>query len=166
MDIVNVDPQDCPYYLLTRASLAITAAFRKAFAGAGVEDVRPAYLGALMCLWRECCVDEALGKFGGEGGMRLADLGRCAGLEPSTMTGLIDRMERDGLVRREDDRSDRRVQRIVITEKGDALRAAVMEAVTATLRRSFDGIDMNELDVFKKVLRTVLSNANRGESNE
>lgn len=162
MDLINVDPQECPYYLLTRASLAITAMFRRAFAEAGVEQMKPAYLGALMCLWRECCVDESLGKFGGEEGMKLVDLGRCAGLEPSTMTGLIDRMERDGLVRREDDPNDRRVQRIVVTDQGSEVRGVVMSAIGKTLQEAFAGIDPNALDAFKSVLHAVLANTNRG----
>ena len=94
-------PEDCPYYLITKASLAATAALKRELDGRGLTDVKPAYLGVLMCLWQGAGMDEVLGKLGAEDGMRITDLGRCAGLEPSTMTGLLDRMERDGLVRSE-----------------------------------------------------------------
>ncbi len=162
MNFTSLDTKDCPYYLITRASLSITAEFKKAFIDAGVDSVKPAYLGVLMCLWKECCLDEALGKFGAPGGIKLADLGRCAGLEPSSMTGVIDRMERDGLVCREDDPEDRRVQNVRITDKGDELRGKVVSAVDATLKKAMAGIDPEKLETAKEVLRQVLINTHRG----
>ena len=86
--------KECPYYLISRVSLVVTSALKKGFANAGVEQVRPAYLCALMSLWQE-------------DGLKVIELGKKAGLEPSTMTGLLDRMERDGLVSRTTDPRDR-----------------------------------------------------------
>jgi len=156
-----LEPNNCPYYLITRASLSITAGFRKAFA-AGIGHVKPAYLGVLMCLWKGDSIDEALGKLGSPGGMKIADLGRCAGLEPSTMTGVIDRMERDGLVRREDDPEDRRAQNIHLTDEGCRVRSEVLAVVDSTLREAFGGVEAGALEDMKSVLRTVLHNADRG----
>ncbi len=157
-----LDTKGCPYYLLTRASLSITAGLKKAFAGAGISHVKPAYLGVLMCLWKEDSLDEALGKFGSSGGMRIADLGRCAGLEPSTMTGVIDRMERDGLVRREDDPEDRRAQNIRLTDEGVRVRKTVVPAVDSALSEAFGNIGAGAIDGMKDVLRKVLVNTERG----
>lgn len=157
-----LDTNNCPYYLLTRASLAVTAELRKAFAAAGVEHVKPAYIGVLMCLWKEESLDEALGKLGSPGGMKIADLGRCAGLEPSTMTGLLDRMERDGLVRREDDPKDRRAMMIRLTDDGAKIRKSVAAAMESALREAYDGIGSDALDSMKDVLRKVLVNTERG----
>lgn len=163
MDFTSGDTRDCPYYLATRASLSITAELKKAFAAAGVEAVRPAYLGVLMCLWNEDAFDEVLGKLGKRDGVRIAELGLCAGLEPSTMTGVIDRMERDGLVHRADDPRDRRVQNILLTELGTSVRTKVLKAVNATLKESFKGIDEKKIKIAKEVLRQVLINTNRGK---
>lgn len=157
-----LDTNNCPYYLITRASLSITAVFRKAFPAAGIGHVKPAYLGVLMCLWKGEGLDEALGKLGSPGGMKIADLGRCAGLEPSTMTGVIDRMERDGLVRREDDPEDRRAQNIRLTDEGRRIRNNVIEVVDTALREAFGGINAGALDELKGVLRKVLVNTERG----
>jgi DNA-binding MarR family transcriptional regulator len=161
-----LEPSNCPYYLITRASLSITAGFRKAFAAAGIEHVKPAYLGVLMCLWKGDSIDEALGKLGSPGGMKIADLGRCAGLEPSTMTGVIDRMERDGLVRREDDPEDRRAQNIRLTDEGCRVRREVLTVMDSTLREAFGGVEAGALEDMKRVLRTVLINTDRGPSSE
>jgi len=157
-----LDTNNCPYYLVTRASLSITAAFRKAFAAAGIGHIKPAYLGVLMCLWKGDSLDEALGKLGSPGGMKIADLGRCAGLEPSTMTGVIDRMERDGLVRREDDPEDRRAQNVRLTDEGCRVRMDVVAVVDSALREAFGGIYAGALEGLKGVLRKVLSNTERG----
>jgi DNA-binding MarR family transcriptional regulator len=102
------DLTDCPYYLITRASLVTTAHLKRKLAEAGAGQIRPSYLGVLLSLWRE-------------DGLRGVELGRRAGLEPSTMTGILDRMERDDLVARRPDPDDRRAHRIHLTGRGRAL---------------------------------------------
>jgi len=158
----TLDTTGCPFYLLTRASLAVTAVLRKAFGEAGVDHVKPAYLGVLMCLWKEESMDETLGKLGSPGGLKIADLGKCAGLEPSTMTGVLDRMERDGLVRREDDPADRRAMRIRLTDEGLKIRKSVAAAMDSALGEAFAGIGTGALDGMKDVLRKVLVTTERG----
>jgi len=146
--MVDLEVTECPYYLMSRASLAVTALLRRELVVAGVESVRPAYLGVLLGLWRE-------------DGLKLAELGRRAGLEPSTMTGLVDRMERDGLVSREADPDDRRAQRVRLTGEGRRVREPALEVVDRVLDRVLEGIAPREMDVLKAVLRTVLGNADQ-----
>jgi len=150
MGIEQIDPKDCPYYLVSRASLTITAHLKQAFTAAGVAHVRPGYLGVLMCLWRE---DRQKG----------VNLGRCAGLEPSTMTGLLDRMERDGLLERRPDPGDRRAQRILLTRAGQDLRGPVTTVVEQTLDRLLHGVPDEELQRLKGTLRQVLANSDKLE---
>ena len=47
-----------------------------------------------------------------------AELAEKAGVTRATMTGLIDTLERDGLVRREHDTGDRRMMLVTLTDKG------------------------------------------------
>ncbi len=144
---------DCLYYLVTRASLTATAALRRGLVEAGLEAVRPAYLGALLCLWQE---DDA----------KTAELGRRAGLEPSTMTGLLDRMERDGLVLRRADPEDRRAQRIKLTERGRKAQRPVMRVVDATLDRITSGFSKSELAELGALLQRLIAAARAGEEAE
>ncbi|MBU2489881.1 MAG: MarR family transcriptional regulator [Proteobacteria bacterium] len=144
MDLI--DPRDCPYYLLSRVTLSVTSAMKKGFDAAGVSEVKPAYLGALMSLWAE-------------DGLQVAELGRRAGLEPSTMTGLLDRMERDGLVERRQDPDDRRAQRILLTSQGRTIRPLVLEQVDRILGEVFTGVSKEEMDQATAFLRRVLENA-------
>jgi DNA-binding MarR family transcriptional regulator len=136
---------ECPYYLVSRVALQVTSALKKGFVAAGVQKVRPAYLGVLMSLWRK-------------DGLKVVELGRKAGLEPSTMTGLIDRMERDGLVARSADPKDRRAQQIRLTALGKDAEAPVQAVVAGVISNVFTGISEEDLDQTKKLLRQVLSN--------
>jgi DNA-binding MarR family transcriptional regulator len=141
-------PEDCLYYLISRASLVATSMLKQEFAAAGVSGVRPAYLGVLLSLWKE-------------DGPQAAELGRRAGLEPSSMTGLLDRMERDELIRREADPNDRRAQRIHLTRAGKRAEKPVVRIVDAMLAKLTGGIAKTKLDTTKTTLQRVLELARR-----
>jgi DNA-binding MarR family transcriptional regulator len=53
----------------------------------------------------------------GRGGGTLTELSRTLGVSHSTASGIVDRLQSRGLVRRAKDASDRRRTRIVVTEK-------------------------------------------------
>ncbi len=144
-------PTDCPYYLISRATLAVTSSLRKGLALAGVKDVKPAYLGVLISLWRE-------------DNLKANDLGKRAGLEPSTMTGLLDRMEKDGLLQRHPDPKDRRASRIQLTSRGIDAERGASKVVSNILGVVLNNIDQKEIDTTKKVLRQILSNCGKGGS--
>jgi DNA-binding MarR family transcriptional regulator len=144
----RTDLNDCPYYLISRASLAITSLLKAELAAADLGRVRPAYLGVLMSLWQE-------------DGLRLAELGRRVALEPSTMTGLIDRMERDGLILRAADPEDRRAQRIRLTAAARQMEEAVLDLVDRALEQGLAGVSQAELASMKGSLRTILGNTER-----
>lgn len=139
--------KECPYYLISRVSLLVTAALKKEFASSGVERVKPAYLCVLMSLWQE-------------DGLKVIELSKKAGLEPSTMTGLLDRMERDELVERTTDLTDRRVLRIHLTKIGRQIRDPVLNVVERVITEVFAGIPQEGISQTKKFLRQVLANAN------
>ncbi|MBI2521787.1 MAG: MarR family transcriptional regulator [Bdellovibrio sp.] len=146
-----LDPLDCPYYLVSRATLAITSALKMQFAEAGFDEVKPAYLGTLLVLWRD-------------GDLKVVDLGRRAGLEPSTMTGLLDRMEQSALISRHPDPDDRRAQIIQLTSTGQKMRPKIMKILQKTLDQILGDVSAMELETSKRVMRRILSNAQRGET--
>jgi len=142
------DPTECPYYLISRATLVVTAELRRELATAGVGQIRVSYLGALMSLWQQ---DE----------LKAGDLGRRAGLEPSTMTNLLDRMSRDGLVERRPDPNDRRAQRIILTDEGRRVREPILVAVDRTFSRILSGVPEHDMEQMKQVLRQILINSRK-----
>ena len=58
-----------------------------------------------------------------EEGFGMGELVRTLGLAKSSLTGLVDRSLRRGLVRREADSTDGRAVRVFLTEEGDKLAA-------------------------------------------
>ncbi len=143
------NPTDCPYYLVSRVSLVVTSALKKGFAQTGVDKIKPAYIGALWVLWQQ-------------DGLMVSELGRRAGLEPSTMTGLLDRMERDGITQRRADPNDRRVQRIFLTPAGHEMRVPVIDTIDRVINKVFGEAPEEELEVATRLLRRVLVKAQEG----
>ena len=141
---------DCPYYLISRATLAVTTFLKKGFAEQGIHTIKPAYLGVLLALWLE-------------DGLKANELGKRAGLEPSTMTGLLDRMERDGLVERRPDPKDRRAHKIHLTDGGFNARKPATTVVSETLDKVFSTISEKDIETTKTVLRTILRNCGKEE---
>lgn len=138
-------PTDCFYYLISRATLTATSLIKRELAAAGVDQVSPAYLGVLMALWNA-------------DGLAALELGRGAGVEPSTVTGLLDRMERDGLLSRSVDPDDRRAQRICLTDLGRRLRGPVLGVVDEVLAKASAGFSDQEVSAAKGFLRQFLAN--------
>ena len=144
--MISTDPAECPYYLVSRVTLAITMNLKKAFARAKVKNIRPAYLGVLLSLWAE-------------DGLKVVELGKKAGLEPSTMTGLLDRMERDRLLTRAADPKDRRALRIYLTDEVRDAQEPVMEVVEQVLEKMFENISEKDIETTSKVLMKILENS-------
>ena len=82
------------------------------------------------------------------GDLSLTELSERMSARNSTITGIVDRMERDGLVVRERSQSDRRVVLIRATERGRELASGMpvtaMEIFSSALR-SLSGADRREL---------------------
>ena len=68
-----------------------------------------------------------------EGPVGMTELGRLLHLEKSSLTGLVDRVERRGLVARTRDPRDRRASQVALTAQGARLAAQSHEDVTARL---------------------------------
>ncbi|MFH1114818.1 MAG: MarR family transcriptional regulator [Pseudomonadota bacterium] len=141
-----IDPLDCPYYLVSRTALLMSARFKRILVEAGFRQVKPAYLWALLSLWRS-------------DGLKVVDLARETTLETSTMTGLLDRMERDGLVIRTPDADDRRTLRIHLTEEGKKLQDPVIDLAQSMMDEFLMGIPEEDVSSVIDVLRRILQSA-------
>lgn len=85
-------------------------------------------------------------------GRRLVDLAAALLLDASTTTRVIDRLERDGIVRRAADPSDRRAQRVTLTEAGLELRARSLAAHQESLAERFAPLSAAEQDQLTSLL--------------
>ena len=80
------------------------------------------------------------------------------GVEQPTMTALLARMERDGIVRRNADISDGRAQRISLTTKGKSRISEVKAAMLDVVEQALAGVSQRERNALTGSLRKVVQN--------
>jgi MarR family transcriptional regulator, organic hydroperoxide resistance regulator len=99
----------------------------------------------LCCLWQEdgiptSAIGEKLQQVGG------------------TLTGVLDRMEERGLVRRERDRQDRRICRIWLTDAGMELEHVLPQLVADLHEETWAGVCAQDRELFSQVLNQAIAN--------
>lgn len=89
-------------------------------------------------------------------GQTMGQLSAALAVKNPTLTGLVDRLERSGLVRRQASQEDRRAIRIHVTKKGIQESEKSKIVIKRVNQEIKDGFSKNEIDVFKRVLDGVL----------
>lgn len=74
---------------------------------------------------------------------------------PRTVTELVDGLERDGLVQRRDDPSDRRAKLVFLTNTGRRVNGLAMAARRDTIAEIFAGLSASQRDVLGQVLTSI-----------
>lgn len=90
-----------------------------------------------------------------DGRISQSELGRMLLVNRSNVTGLVDRMERTGLVRRAAEPGDRRVNLIELTEKGKNLLEKAYALYISRIGQVLEGLDENELRGLVRLLERV-----------
>jgi MarR family 2-MHQ and catechol resistance regulon transcriptional repressor len=81
---------------------------------------------------------DVIATLGDTDGMTCSELSAATLVTKGTLTGVLDRLEQKGLVRRDDVAGDRRRTKIRLTEKGNALFEKTFAAHAAFLRPYFE----------------------------
>jgi MarR family transcriptional regulator for hemolysin len=92
-------------------------------------------------------------------GLAQRELAELLGVEGPTMARHIDRLERDGVVTRTRDDADRRVVRVHLTERGQALRDRLHAISARTNEQLVSVFDPAELAQFQEYLDRVAVHA-------
>jgi DNA-binding MarR family transcriptional regulator len=87
---------------------------------------------------------------GGEGTPR--ELARRLWVNPATITGIVDTLERDGLVRRRRDAADRRQVWLSLTPRGRSLAVEVSAAIRTQIRPTPTELDPERAAVVRRFL--------------
>ena len=127
-------------YLLARGSHALSSEFHGTLRKAGVS----------VPVWR------VLATLSGSPGETVTGLAEACLLQQPTMTKLLDRMVRDGIVKRMPDQRDRRVVRIQMLPRGEQIVKELLVAAKAheaDILARFPGIDRMQL---KQLLRAMM----------
>ena len=89
----------------------------------------------------------------------MSELGATLGLAKSSLTGLVDRSERNGLVRREPDQQDSRAVRVALTPQGNKLAEEFYGETCRRIEKLPAGLSAAERDTLAGLLgRVVLDN--------
>ncbi|MCP2165015.1 MarR family winged helix-turn-helix transcriptional regulator [Goodfellowiella coeruleoviolacea] len=79
----------------------------------------------------------------------------------ATVSGLVDRLASQGLVRRREDPHDRRVRRVLATDQGHELIRNLQEASSGVLRQLFSGLSTTELGQLETLVRRLIDIARK-----
>ncbi len=129
-------------YLLNRAGARIASAFS--------EEVRP--LGATLQMWR------VLAALREQDGRRMGDLSATTSIEVSTLTRLVDNMEKKGLVARRRDAGDARVVALHVTPAGRRLTQRIVPIARRYEIVALAGFNVAEAEILKAALRRLYAN--------
>lgn len=96
---------------------------------------------------------DVIATLGGTEGMSMKDLAAKTLVTKGTLTGIVDRLEKRGLVRREIPPANRRSFTVVLTEPGEELFQTAFPAHVSHLRGRFEGLTPAELEQLRKLLK-------------
>ena len=142
MNRLKWDPQSSPTFWINHGSRAIMRRFE--------EKLRP--LGFGMAYLPVAIAIET------HGPMQQKDLLDHARVEQPTMTSLLARMERDGLIVRKADPSDARARLVSLTPRAKGVITRVKRAMSDVVESALAGIDAKEQAVLMKTLQKIVTN--------
>ncbi|HJM11963.1 MAG TPA: MarR family transcriptional regulator [Candidatus Marinimicrobia bacterium] len=93
-------------------------------------------------------------------GISLSDIGKSVHLDKPAITGLADRMEKDGLVERRRTSSDRRIIQLFLTEKGRNLYNTIETIIIEVDQQLVKGLVTQEIETLHEMLQSIWDQAN------
>ncbi len=94
----------------------------------------------------------------GQNGRTHSELADLLFVRPATMSNMIKRMEKSGLVERRSDKDDQRVSRVYLTDAGYEIRGQVRQVWTEFEGQVFQGFDPDELVALQHSFEQIQSN--------
>ena len=91
-------------------------------------------------------------------GLTQKEIADKVGIEGATLVPILDKMEKEGLLKRKPDSSDRRVNRIYLTQKADSLWESMVECALKIRKSSTKNISENDLQTTLETLRKISQN--------
>ncbi|MCR4855822.1 MAG: MarR family transcriptional regulator [Erysipelotrichaceae bacterium] len=90
--------------------------------------------------------------------MTIKDICKATGLAKTSLTSMLDRMEAQGLVAREEDKEDRRCTIVSLTEKSQQYKEAIESVATIISDEYYRGMSNSEIAYFEDTLHRILNN--------
>lgn len=96
-------------------------------------------------------------------GLPIVELSKRTGLAKTTLTSMLDRMESQGHIKRNYDKTDRRQVIITLTEKAKSLSSSYNRVSMQMTQIFYKGFSGDEMSQFEFYLSRVLDNLNESE---
>lgn len=90
-----------------------------------------------------------------EGAVKTLDISKAMEISPSTLIGVLDELERQGLIRRERQEKDKRVVLVSVTKKGEAVVMRHYKEDELFLSNLLKPLDERELEQLKNLLKKI-----------
>ena len=119
--------------------------FAKILKKAGISQINPAQGRILFALWKK---DE----------IPITELARKTLLSKSTLTSMLDRLEKAGFIIRVPSKKDRRTILIKRTEKDKRLESIYVQVSDEMTNLFYNGFTSEEIDAFEEYLKRILAN--------
>jgi MarR family transcriptional regulator for hemolysin len=107
---------------------------------------------------------QVLGWLAMEGELSQTDLAARMMIEPPTLVGVLDRMERDGLICREVCSADRRRNMIRVSRGAEVVWAKVVECAHRVRARATEGIGAEQVANLISMLQQIMTNLSDSQS--
>jgi len=140
-------------YLISRIKQVGTRIFDRMLAQSGIDSFNGAQGRILYVLWQHEDIS-------------ISSLSAKTSLANTTLTAMLDRMEKLGLIVRKPDPSDRRSRLIALTEKARSLQGDYTNISQQMNELYYAGFSEKEIVVFEGYLQRVLSNLEREEQKD
>ena len=95
---------------------------------------------------------------GAQGTCRVSDIAELAIMKLSTITRIVQRMHRDGLVEVIRRPTDNRVTEVSLTEKGHSLHTKVKTVASRVFQQAISGLSMTEISLINDLAQTLHDN--------
>jgi DNA-binding MarR family transcriptional regulator len=141
MAVTAAQPAERAHRSLLRAYGSLRKAMEPYFARFGIS--RPQWA-VLIVLHRS---EQESG-----GGMRLRDLGERLFIQPPSVTGVVDRLEREGLVARSKAEEDGRVRHVRLTDEGRAVIERVLAVHAGEIQALMGGLTVRQQVTLARLL--------------
>src|SRR5690606_18322582 len=144
MDNGSIETKTFYDFLTGKAYTALSRRLQKNLRDAGLEITAEQW-SILYTLWEE-------------EGLTQQELAQRTFREKTSITRIIDNMERRNLVIRVSDKGDRRTNLIYLTKGGRQLKEVCMEQANQTLKQALAGVDAEHIHIAKDTLKKVYEN--------
>ena len=136
--------KECINFLLTTAQHTVFQYLSQRLAP---YDITPSQYGILNCLWIN------------DGTCLPRQIAELLCLETSTVSGILDRMQKKDLIDRVINPENRREILVMITPKGEALKAPVLKIIDEVNEEVLKDLSPKETEFIRKSLRQIAEKA-------